>query len=127
MSPETLSQSHTHTHTHTHTARTARAQVKMATLIQSADAQTLTKKLQSSWSSWTVTQSLGDAQFVDDVRSNFDKLETKIKLKVLIALVALEPAKKSSCAAEIKRLLKVASEDTSDEVEISMYGILDYC
>ena len=78
----------------------------------------LNRKLQSNWSAWTATSSFSNPQFISEVRNIFSQLEKKVKLRVLIALLGLDQIAKSQCAAEIKKLLKAGSDDTTDQVGV---------
>ena len=93
-------------------------------MIEELNIASLHKKLQSNWTSWTVASSI-TPRFLDDVRCNFDKFEKKAKLKTLISILQLDLNRKSQCATEIKRLLKTASEDSSDEVSKYAFIVIE--
>lgn len=75
------------------------------------DIQLLDKKLQASWSSWTVSRSLSSPALLDDLRNNFHKFEKKVKMRLLLSLLSVDPVKKIECTQAMKRLLKSASEE----------------
>ncbi len=78
----------------------------------------LHKKLQTSWSSWTTTASLSNANYIDQISANFANLEKKVKMRVMISLAGIPQSKKSLCMNSIKKLLRIASEDTTDQVSV---------
>jgi hypothetical protein len=80
------------------------------------DIQLLDKKLQTSWSSWTVSRSLSSPALLDDLRNNFHKFEKKIKMRLLLSLLSIDPVKKIECTQAMKRLLKSASEEDQGQL-----------
>ena len=77
----------------------------------------LQKKQQSSWSSGAASNAMSSSSFVDEVRLNWNKYEKNIKMRTLLSLLGVENSKRTgSNAVAIKKLLKVASEDKTDQV-----------
>ena len=74
---------------------------------------TTDKKLKSSWSSYMLMGQT--AHDLDKIRNNFDKLDKKTKMKILISLTGMKKSERSVCVASIKRLLSSACDDR-DEV-----------
>jgi len=69
----------------------------------------LQKKLAHSWSSWSGSRLLSPT-LLDDLSSNFDALEKKVKMRVLISLIGLDLKRRQEYTKQIKHLLKIAQE-----------------
>lgn len=75
------------------------------------DLSLLHKKLLPNWSAWTVSKSLSTSESIDAITVNFDKLEKKIKMRVLLSLLNLDPKVKADCSSSIKELLRLATDE----------------
>jgi hypothetical protein len=90
----------------------------------------LHKRLGGSWSAWTASTSLSNPVLIDEVRHNFFKFEKKIKMRILLALLGIGTDKRNECNSAISKLLKAASDDTTDPwipitaglVHLSLFG-----
>ena len=71
----------------------------------------LHKKLLSNWSAWTVSKSLSTSENIDAINQNFNKLEKKIKMRVLLSLLNFDPKTKADCSSSIKELLRLATDE----------------
>jgi hypothetical protein len=69
------------------------------------------KKLQPSWSSWSVCR-LFTPSLLEDLSSNFHALEKKVKMKLLISLIGLDLKKRQEYSKQIKHLLRIAYESS---------------
>jgi len=69
----------------------------------------LQKKLAHSWSSWSGSRLLSPT-LLDDLSINFDALEKKVQMRVLISLIGLDLKRRQEYTKQIKHLLKVAQE-----------------
>lgn len=69
------------------------------------------KKLQNAWSAQYVARSLS-ASLLEDMCTNFDMLERKAKMRVLVSLLALDSKKKFELRSLLQMLLSVAVESS---------------
>ena len=81
-----------------------------------AEITALHKKLQGSWTSWMAASSMARQQFTDEFIKNYDKFEKKVKMRVLISLLCLDPTRITENSHSIIKLLELAGSDASDEV-----------
>jgi len=87
---------------------------------------TLQKRLNAAWSSGSVSRTL-TAALLDDVYTNFAKMEKKIKMRIMLSLLGLDANKKQELSKSIKRLLKLASsDDKSSEMWVAVTAGLVY-
>ena len=84
------------------------------------DTITLSKKIESSWSSWKIVPNLTkENEFIQNVILNYDKFEKKVILRIILALVGLESQLKSKYQEQIKNLLSKASMDKDEVLELN--------
>ena len=76
------------------------------------DLSLLHKKLLLNWSAGTVSKSISTPLSLNSIQHGFDKLESKIKMRVLMSLLNFDPKTKADCIAPIKELIRLAADDT---------------
>ncbi len=69
------------------------------------------KKLSQSWSAWSGSR-LFTPPLLEDLSANFDTLDKKVKMRVLISLIGLDVKKRQEFSKQIKHLLRVAHESS---------------
>ena len=79
----------------------------------------LPKKLQQAWSSGTVTRQL-NLSLLDDVYSNWHKMEKKVKMRILLSFLGLDASKKQELSSALKKLLQLAREEETTEAWVSV-------
>ena len=79
-----------------------------------AELTSLHKKLQSPWSSWTVTSSVSKQLLLEEIIKNHNLFDKKVKIRILISLLTIEYEKRVESLQTIVKLLDLASSDTSD-------------
>ena len=72
----------------------------------------LHKKLQPNWSAGTVSKSLSTQASLNSIQLSFDKLEMKIKMRVLLSLLNFDVKSKADCMTSIRELLKLAADES---------------
>lgn len=93
--------------------------------MQLADFVNIPKKLNLAWSSGTMTRQLS-LSLLADIYSNFGTFEKKIKMRILLSFIGLDPAKKNELSQSLQRLLHLAREEESKEVWVSITSRLVY-
>ena len=83
---------------------------------------TTQKKLQTPWSAQYVGRGL-TATLLKDLCTNFDSLERKAKMRVLVSLLALDSKKKVEVETSLKKLLYKADESSADKSSDSWVSI----
>jgi len=84
-----------------------------------SDFYSLPKKLQQAWSSGTVTRQL-NLSLLDDVYSNWHKMEKKVKMRILLSFLGLDASKKQELSSALKKLLQLAREEETTEAWVSV-------
>ena len=79
-----------------------------------AELTSLHKKLQSPWSSWTVTTSVSKQLLLEEIIKNYNLFDKKVKIRILISLLTIESEKRVESLQTVVKLLDLASSDTSD-------------
>ena len=72
----------------------------------------LHKKLLPNWSAGSVSKSISTAASLNAIQLSFDKLESKIKMRVLLSLLNFDNKTKAECIGPIKELIRLAADES---------------
>ena len=87
----------------------------------SLDGLSLSRQLQSSWSSWKIAKitNFHDDNFLRSIIESYDKFEKKHLIRIMIGLLGLEGEVLSRNEGSIKRFLKRCVEDKDEWIQIT--------
>lgn len=89
------------------------------------DVNLLHKKLLPNWSAGTVSKSLSTQASLNVIQLSFDKLEMKIKMRVLLSLLNFDAKTKADCLTSIRELLRLAA-DESKHGKVRRFDLIDW-